>query len=237
MTDRPTTPAGETSREALPGTVKLYERHIFICTGQTGWPARIQSAGGFPEALWNAIKERFDEMPRRVKMTACNELSTDGGYDLLVFPDMVRYRAVVEDDLPALVDDHLVGDTVSDRIPHELLDGHHIFVCIHGNRDKRCGVAGPALIMRFRRELAERGIDADVHVRATSHVGGHRFAGNVLIYPGGEWYGYVTPDDVPRIVDQHIRSGDVVKELWRGRMGMTHDEQLAQVEAWYDGTD
>lgn len=236
MTDLPGTPANDTDREALPGTVKFYERHIFICTGQTAWPARIQSGGGFPETLWNAITERVEEMSRRVKMTACNELSTDGGFDLLVFPDMVRYRAVQEGDVPALVEDHLIGDEVSDRIPHEPLEGHHVFVCVHANRDKRCGVAGPTLIMRFRRELTRRGIDGDVHVRATSHVGGHRFAGNVLIYPGGNWYGYVTPEDVPHIVDRHIRDDDIVEELWRGRMGMTHDEQLTRVKELYDRT-
>lgn len=236
MTDRPTKPADQPSREALPGTVKFYERHIFICTGQTDWPARIQNGGGFPEALSNAIAERAEAMPRRVKMTACNELGTDGGYDLLVFPDMVRYRAVQESDLPALVEDHLVGDEVSDRIPHEPLRGHHIFVCVHGTRDKRCGIAGPTLIMRIRRALDERGIDGDVQVHATSHVGGHRFAGNVLVYPGGHWYGYVTLDDVPRIVSQHICDDDIVKDLWRGCMGTTRDEQLERAKEWHDRT-
>jgi (2Fe-2S) ferredoxin len=66
-------------------------------------------------------------------------------------------------------------------------------------------------------------------------VGGHRFAGNVLIYPGGDWYGYVTPEDVPRIVDEHIIKGEILVDLWRGRLGMTPEEQQEQMDVWHGG--
>jgi (2Fe-2S) ferredoxin len=48
----------------------------------------------------------------------------------------------------------------------------------------------------------------------------------VLVYPGGDWYGHVTPADVPRIVDRHIFGDEVVWDLWRGRMGLSQDEQV-----------
>lgn len=28
-------------------------------------------------------------------------------------------------------------------------------------------------------------------------------------------YGYVTPDDVPAILDQHIAKGEIIERLWR----------------------
>ena len=31
----------ESSRATLPGTVKHYGKHLYVCTGQVGWPARI----------------------------------------------------------------------------------------------------------------------------------------------------------------------------------------------------
>jgi (2Fe-2S) ferredoxin len=62
-----------------------------------------------------------------------------------------------------------------------------------------------------------------VTVRRTSHVGGHAFAGNVLIYPSGDWYGFVTPADVSRLVEDHLAGGKVVTDLWRGRMGLAPD--------------
>jgi (2Fe-2S) ferredoxin len=216
--DRPKT-------EPLPGTVKFYQRHLFVCTGHAGWPAKIESDGGFLQAVWEAMTPRMPEMPLKVKMTACDEVSLGQGYDLLVFPDAVRYLGVREADLPALVEDHLVGNRVSQRIPHERLMGRHVFVCVHAERDARCGACGPPLAEAFIAGLAARGLGEQVTVRRTSHVGGHRFAGNVLIYPGGDWYGYVTPNDVPRIIGEHILKGKIVTDLWRGRMGLSPEQQ------------
>jgi hypothetical protein len=109
----------------------------------------------------------------------------------------------------------------------------HNFVCVHGNRDARCGACGPPLVERFTAELEALGLADKVTVRRNSHLGGHRFAGNVLIYPGGDWYGYVTPDDVPRIIDQHIVGDHIVTDLWRGRMGLSPGEQIEQAELWH----
>jgi (2Fe-2S) ferredoxin len=221
--------------EPLPGTVKLYQRHLFICTGKSDWPARIEAGGGFAQALSEALASRLSEMPLKVKVTACDQPSKGPGYDLLVFPDGVRYQGVQEADLPALVEDHLVGNRVSNRIPHERLSGQYISVCVHANRDLHCGVCGPPLIERFTAALRERGLASTVTVQGSSHVGGHRFAGNVLIYPGGDWYGYVTPEDVPRIVDEHIIKGEILVDLWRGRLGMTPEEQQEQMDVWHGG--
>ena len=55
-------------------------------------------------------------------------------------------------------------------------------------------------------------------MRATSHVGGHKYAGNVIVYPEGVWYGYVRPDDAGRIVREHLARGRFVTDLLRGRM-------------------
>ena len=35
----------------------------------------------------------------------------------------------------------------------------------------------------------------------------------VVIYPQGIWYGGVTPDDVPRIVDETLLGGRVIDDL------------------------
>jgi (2Fe-2S) ferredoxin len=171
-------------------------------------------------------------MPRRVKVTACDEPSGSRGHDLLVFPDGVRYRGVQEADLPNLIEDHLIGNRVSGKFAHEPISETYVFVCVHGSRDLRCKVCGVPLIEEFVSVLEQQGLADAVKVHGASHVGGHRFAGNVLIYPDGNWYGYVTSRDVRRIVEQHIEKGDIVTDLWRGRMGLTPEEQLKQVEMW-----
>jgi len=178
------------------------------------------------QALWEAVTPRLPDMSLSVKMTACDQASTGPGYDILVFPDQVCYTNVQERDVGALVEDHLVGNRVSDRLPHRPLTGQYLFVCVHGARDARCGMCGPPLVEGFVSALEASGYADQVAVRQSSHVGGHKYAGNVLIYPGGDWYGYVTPADVSRIVDEHIVRGEVVWDLWRGRMGLSPDEQI-----------
>lgn len=221
--------------EALPGTVKLYQRHLIVCTGRTDWAERIENGGGFLQTLAEAVQARAEALSRRVKITACDESSaTAEGFDILLFPDQIRYLGVNEAKLAALIDDHLVHNQIAERIPYQQLTGHHIFVCIHGRRDERCGLCGPPLIEQFKTVLADHGLTDRVTVRGTSHVGGHRFAGNVLIYPGGDWYGRVTPADVPRLVEQTIVKGQQVTEFWRGRMGLSPDEQIEHVETWLD---
>jgi (2Fe-2S) ferredoxin len=211
---------------SLSGSVKLYHRHLFVCTGSTDWPERIESDRDFVQAMWEAMTLREPEMPLVTKLTACDDVGDSPGYDILVFPDQVRYLGVREEDFSALVEDHLVGNKLSDRIPYQPLTGQHIFVCVHGARDARCGECGPPLVEEFISGLEARGYADQVVVRRSSHVGGHKYAGNALIYPSGDWYGHVTSADVPRIIEQHIARGEIVWDLWRGRMGLAPDDQV-----------
>ncbi|CDO74769.1 hypothetical protein BN946_scf185001.g17 [Trametes cinnabarina] len=122
----------------------------------------------------------------------------------------------------------------------------HLFVCTHGSRDCRCGEGGGEVARALRRELQKRGIGAkDVVLGEVAHVGGHKYAANVLVYPYGEWLGTVQEFDVPIILDEildwHARyqarvsqSGRPSEEMpplcppfWRGRMGLDKEEQLA----------
>lgn len=215
------------STTTLPGTVKFYQRHLFVCTGQTDWPERIELGGGFLQTLAEAIGAYAAEMPLKVKMTACaDSRQTDKGYDILVFPDMVRYVGVETADILTLIMDHLVGNEISPRLQSQPLTGQHVFVCIHGRRDERCGQCGPPLVERFQLELGRRGLNEQITLHQSSHVGGHAFAGNVLIYPTGDWYGFVTPQAVPSLIESHLIHGNIVPELWRGRMGLAPEVQI-----------
>jgi hypothetical protein len=172
-------------------------------------------------------------MPQKIKLAACDEPSTTpDGYDLLLFPDNLRYIGVTIADLPELVKTHLVGGQICAHLRHETISQKYVFVCTHLARDARCGQCGPELARRFTTELTERDLSQQVTVRHSSHVGGHRFAGIVLIYPAGTWYGYVTPNDVPMIIDQHLIGGQAIKSLWRGQMGLSPQEQQAKFNAW-----
>ncbi|KAH9951699.1 Sucraseferredoxin-like protein [Amylocystis lapponica] len=56
-----------------------------------------------------------------------------------------------------------------------------------------------------------------------SHIGGHKFAGNVIIYtPQGVavWYGRVTPHEVEAVVKETIIGGKILPPLLRGGLNL-----------------
>lgn len=117
-------------------------------------------------------------------------------------------------------------ESVANKVPAaEPITKPTILICGHGGRDERCGVLGPLLQSSFRNEFQRRGIEADV--AQISHIGGHKYAGNVIVYlpPSlrgnalkgtGIWYGRVGPENVEGLVEETVVQGKVVVELLRG---------------------
>lgn len=92
-------------------------------------------------------------------------------------------------------------------------------VCTHGRRDACCGRYGGALA----RALAGRGHP----VWESSHVGGHRFAANLVILPHGLYYGPVTVDAAAAALDAY-QHGLVIAPRYRGRAGLATADQAAE---------
>lgn len=117
-----------------------------------------------------------------------------------------------------------------------------ILVCGHGGRDERCGKLGPVLIKEFEEKLQAQNIailkspdevsedKMTARVGSISHIGGHKWAGNVIIYipptlkgnalaEKGIWYGRVGPEHVEGVVKETVLGGKVIKEFFRGGIG------------------
>lgn len=117
-----------------------------------------------------------------------------------------------------------------------------ILICGHGGRDQRCGIMAPVLESEFARVLGTRGFstgnvidgvvdrESHAHIGLISHVGGHKYAGNVIVYipPGmssnalagkGIWYGRIEPKHVEGIVQETVLGGKVVTDHFRGGIG------------------
>ncbi|KAL6577935.1 hypothetical protein OROMI_010263 [Orobanche minor] len=235
----------------LVGTVEMYERHVFLCyKNPQVWPPRIEAAefDRLPRLLAAALAARKSDMQRAsTRLTICeghDGTETSNG-DVLIFPDMIRYRRLTHFDVDTFVDEVLVKDNEWLPGSPETLRGWYVFVCCHGTRDRRCGVCGPSITSKFRNEIESRGIQRKVSVSPCSHIGGHKYAGNVIIFgPNikkevtGHWYGYVMPEDVSLLLEQHIGKGEIIDFLWRGQMGLSEEDQkksLEQRSLLYDG--
>jgi (2Fe-2S) ferredoxin len=93
-------------------------------------------------------------------------------------------------------------------------------VCTHGVHDACCALRGRPVVAEFARLREESTWEC-------SHVGGDRFAPNVVVLPHGLYYGRVSVDDVETIIDAQQRN-EVVPALLRGRSTFTPAIQAAQ---------
>ncbi|RDY08101.1 hypothetical protein CR513_07700 [Mucuna pruriens] len=226
----------------LAGTVKFYQRHVFLCyKNPRVWPPRIEAAefDRLPRLLHAAVVARKSHMKKETRLTICeghDGTETSNG-DVLIFPDMVRYRRLTHFDVETFVEEVLVKD--GEWLPGtpESLRGSYVFVCSHGSRDRRCGFCGPVLVSRFREEIEMHGLQGKVFVSPCSHIGESEYAGNAIVFGPcmngqvtGHWYGYVAPDDIPLLLQQHIVKGEILDSLWRGQMGLSVDEQKKKQE-------
>jgi hypothetical protein len=82
--------------------------------------------------------------------------------------------------------------------------------CTHGKHDPCCARYGRPLF-----EALSEQVDAQ-SVWQSTHVGGDRFAGNLVCLPHGVYYGRVGRDDVPALVDEYL-DGRISLAHYRGR--------------------
>ncbi|GMG19064.1 unnamed protein product [Ambrosiozyma monospora] len=122
------------------------------------------------------------------------------------------------------------------------VDFDYVLICGHAKRDIRCGVLAPLIKNEFEAVLNRDGLlaieeddvnggkedvkekgegegEGKVKVGVVSHIGGHVYAGNVLIFKrNGDviWYGHVFPSHVQGIVEETIKGDRIIEELYRG---------------------
>ena len=95
-------------------------------------------------------------------------------------------------------------------------------VCTHGKRDKCCAKFGYALYKSLRDRAA-----GDARVWQSSHVGGDRFAANLICFPHGLFYAHVTEDGGRTIITEY-EQGRLVLEGYRGRANYPYPVQAAE---------
>jgi len=71
-------------------------------------------------------------------------------------------------------------------------------------------------------------LGADPAIWETSHVGGHRFAGNLVALPFGRYFGRVDRDNAGSVMAA-VRDGVIPLAHFRGRSGWPQPAQAAEV--------
>ena len=135
-------------------------------------------------------------------------------------------------------DDLLAVDfagTLAGSAPAPPTLGRPLFVvCTHGKRDRCCARYGRPLYDELRKQLE------DGTVWQSTHVGGDRFAGNVVVFPEGLYFGRVGRADVGKVLAAY-RSGRIHGARFRGRacypFPVQAAERLVRAHAGLDAID
>lgn len=144
-----------------------------------------------------------------------------GGWTLFVGREgkLFRWQAASYDDFERL---HLP------TAPLAPLRETHYFVCTNGQRDLCCARYGLPTFARLREHVGRR-------VWQTTHLGGHRFAPNVLALPQGVLYGRVFERDAAALAET-VDSGAVAVAHLRGRSAYPPEAQAAEAQLRAPGT-
>ncbi|USP80615.1 uncharacterized protein yc1106_07889 [Curvularia clavata] len=241
----------------LLNTMASYSEQVVFCTGKEDWTSNIEQeegeTGDFVKGLKGVIGKGapgFDPFTN-VLITASSlpKSETPNTTTALLFPSFKRIPSIphtsasfsdfataylkarnlhpMHDGLSPAQKASLTRDeTRAAELPKaQDITKPTILICGHGGRDQRCGILGPMLQSAFRKELERKSIDADVGL--ISHIGGHKYAGNVIMYippamasnelkGAGVWYGRVGPEQVEGVVEETLVRGRVITELLRG---------------------
>lgn len=108
-------------------------------------------------------------------------------------------------------------------VPGEIGHPPVLLVCAHGQHDPCCAVRGRPV----GRALSERWPDL---VWECTHVGGDRFAANVVVAPDGVYYGGLDAESAVTTVEEHL-AGRVHADHLRGYTDLFPPQQAAVAAA------
>lgn len=94
----------------------------------------------------------------------------------------------------------------------------HVFVCTNhreqGSARRSCSPEGNGELQKlFKREIANAGLAMKVRANSAGCLDQCEHGPTVVVYPEQVWYGFVRPEDVPEIVQQHLVLGQPVERL------------------------
>lgn len=238
----------------LNGTMPPYSRHLLISTGKSDWASKIEFDSPSPSAsdsdpggLAAQVKAIAAQKGSNLRDPFAPTLITNSSFSgsgAYVFPTGIYIPHIprTTSDITTLIRHFLLPPLApaasfpAARRVRETV----VLICSHMSRDVRCGTLAPLLRSHFDAILERQGVlltPADearggykgrVKVGYTSHLSGHKFAGNVVVYlpsPQGDgrgigvWYGRVEPRHVEGIVEETVLGRRVIGELCRGVVG------------------
>ena len=219
MTDPPTTFCADLSREndePLSATASRID-HWFLIEYRGLWARDAVSGSGLSDQVKRHLRDQVRSVPHG-RLLFVRRPDRRGQAALVAFTAASRpgQTAVTRTEF----------DAYDDLRRFDLLAGtpaeHPLFlVCTHGKHDPCCARYGRPLYEALRDEL-----EPD-WVWQVSHIGGDRFAGNLVCLPEGLYYGRVERETAGALLDEHL-ARRILMPRYRGRSIYTFAVQAAE---------
>ncbi|KAJ5668171.1 uncharacterized protein N7477_006741 [Penicillium maclennaniae] len=218
----------ETSRP-LYGQIKEFHSHVLVATGRSDWKEKVEQEKGesYGGIRWIRIMVSASNI-QSPNHSGDNSTSTT----VLILPSFTFVDSVSQTDVPDLVNRYI--DNQDEKIDSAIVSpdagmkgrpcelDYVVLLCSHRRRDARCGITAPLIKRELERHLRPLGLDRDaddsrpggVGIFFVSHVGGHKFSANVLVYRKKDqqmiWLARVRPEHCEGLVKYTILQGKVV---------------------------
>lgn len=206
--------------EPMAGTASRIRRYLLIEVPGP-WGVEALRDARLPDALKRELRRRSRESgvrvllirrvdgPRTVRQPQVFVVDVNPAQPMAFAGRLSDVHDVLDLDVWGWRRETSVGHEVRERHEvHTRLDRHSgalFLVCTHGRHDPCCAERGRPVVRALSEAYPEQTWEC-------SHMGGDRFAGNLLCLPDGVVYGRVTPGDAPTIA----------REYAAGRMDLAH---------------
>jgi hypothetical protein len=183
------------------------------------WSRDVLGGSLLSDPVKRSLREQLDALPRsRLLFIRRPERRARKGRAIYVARSTERGQT-----LAGLEVDHAEELATLDLVGTAEPVDHPLFVvCTHGKRDRCCARYGRPLYDRLRQEAEED------WVWQSTHVGGDRFAGNLVCLPHGLYFGRVGAADVWPLVDE-LLDGRIYLGCYRGRSCYPFAVQAAEL--------
>ena len=215
------------SREPLAGTAPFADHFVFITWPKRNWGYEaLDSIKEFPGGLKNWSREQSADGK---KITI--RLASRGGMDpkkvsVFFYPENREVRGLEAGDLPECLD-RWISESRCGKTYGEWIEKNQVFVCTHGRHDRCCAKFGQTVYKKLRDQTNAENLE--IEVWEASHLGGHRFAANLMLLPQGHFHGHLTEDMIPAFLEAW-KSERIHASSYRGHSFTDGPRQVAEAQ-------
>ena len=177
-----------------------------------GWKADLQLRGIRPICIRPSLDNRPEdaETARVFFVQGARPGRTEGMIWTRTLPTLAAVRHITDD--LRLGAEPTGWERHADRV---------VLVCTNGKHDPCCATEGRPVVRHLR---ASHWSD---QVWECSHIGGDRFAANVVVLPDSLYFGRMEPAEAEALLDDHAE-GRIARTWFRGRSTLRFAEQAAE---------